>query len=71
LLSCSALSGRAAADIKMLPGDITLTGPHASQHLLVSAEEGGAVTGVVLGSLTTLANWGGIAVMGIGMAVYK
>ena len=34
-----------AADLKVLPGDITLTGPHASQRLLVTAEEGGAVVG--------------------------
>jgi hypothetical protein len=31
---------------------------------------GHAITGVVLGSLTTLANWGLVA-LGIGMAVYK
>jgi len=34
-----------AADLKILPGDMTLTGPHASQRLLVTAEEGGAVVG--------------------------
>ena len=47
LLSCSLLSARtvSAADPKILPGDITLTGPHASQRLLIAAEEGGAVTG--------------------------
>jgi hypothetical protein len=32
---------------------------------------GHAITGVVLGSLTSLANWGGIALMGIGMAAWK
>ena len=30
---------------KIPPGDITLTGPHASQRLLIAAEKGGAVTG--------------------------
>ena len=47
LLSCSLLPARtaSAADLKILPGDITLTGPHASQRLLMAAEEGGAVTG--------------------------
>ena len=43
LLSCSLLPARtvSAADLKVLPGDITLTGPHASQRLLIAAEEGG------------------------------
>ena len=47
LLGCSAiLSGSvSAADLKILPGDVTLTGPHAAQRLLVAAEEGGAVVG--------------------------
>jgi hypothetical protein len=47
LLSCSLLSARtaSAADLKILPSDITLTGPHASQRLLIATEEGGAVTG--------------------------
>jgi hypothetical protein len=47
LLSCSVLSLRtaSAADLKILPGDVTLTGPHASQRLLVAAEEAGAVVG--------------------------
>ena len=47
LLSCSLLCARAAtaADLKILPGDITLTGPHAAQRLLVASEEGGAVVG--------------------------
>ncbi|HVS34186.1 MAG TPA: cell surface protein, partial [Gemmataceae bacterium] len=35
----------AAADLKVLPADITLTGPHASQRLLVAVVEGGAVVG--------------------------
>ncbi len=44
LLSCTLLPARTAyaADIKILPGDITLTGPQASQRLLIAAEEGGA-----------------------------
>lgn len=47
LLGCSAiLSGSvSAADLTILPGDLTLTGPHAAQRLLVAAEEGGAVVG--------------------------
>ena len=47
LLSGSLLSARAAsaADLKILPADVTLTGPHASQRLLIAAEESGAVTG--------------------------
>ena len=32
-----------AADLKILPGDITLTGPHAAQRLLVVADDGGVV----------------------------
>ena len=32
-------------DLKVLPGDITLTGPHASQRLLVAVEEGGDMVG--------------------------
>jgi hypothetical protein len=45
LLSCSLLPAQtpSAADLKILPGDITLTGPHASQRLLIAAEEGGTV----------------------------
>jgi Protein of unknown function (DUF1553)/Protein of unknown function (DUF1549) len=46
LVCWSCLLGTAsAADLKILPHDITLTGPHASQRLLIAAEEGGAVTG--------------------------
>ena len=47
LLCCSFFFSRtvSAADLKILPGDITLTGPHAAQRLLVAAEEGGAVVG--------------------------
>ncbi len=47
LLSCSTFSARTvgAADLTILPGDITLTGPHAAQRLLVASEEGGAVVG--------------------------
>ena len=39
------VASASAADLKVLPGDITLTGPHAAQRLLVAAEENGAVVG--------------------------
>src|SRR5690348_13191180 len=42
-LLCTA-GGSAAADLKILPADIPLTGPHAAQQLLVVAEDGGRVT---------------------------
>jgi hypothetical protein len=42
-LLCTAGSA-AAADLKILPADIPLSGPHAGQRLLVVAEDGGAVT---------------------------
>jgi hypothetical protein len=47
LFSCWFCPSRlaSAADLKILPGDITLTGPHAAQRLLVAAEEAGAVVG--------------------------
>ena len=47
LLLCSSLMVRSAnaADLKILPGDVTLTGPHAAQRLLIASEEGGAVVG--------------------------
>ena len=32
---------------------------------------GHAITGVVLGSLTSLANWGAVAAMGVAIAVHK
>jgi hypothetical protein len=32
-----------AAELKLLPSDVTLTGPHANQRLIVVAEEGGQV----------------------------
>jgi hypothetical protein len=38
-------SGVFAAELKILPADVTLTGPHASQRLLVLAEEKGQVIG--------------------------
>ncbi len=34
-----------AAELKILPSNVTLTGPHASQHLLVLAEENGQIVG--------------------------
>ncbi len=45
LLLCGVFLPRSvsAADLKILPGDITLTGPYAAQRLLVVAEESGAV----------------------------
>ncbi len=33
------------ADLKVIPGEITVTGPHAAQRLLVVAEEAGVVVG--------------------------
>jgi hypothetical protein len=42
-----------AADVKLLPGEITLTGPHASQRLLVVTQEGG----VAVGDLTARAKF--------------
>jgi hypothetical protein len=41
LLTCV----RAAADLKVLPSEVALTGPHASQRLLVLALAGGQVVG--------------------------
>jgi hypothetical protein len=45
LLAC--LSGKIgrAADLKVLPADVSLTGPHARQRLLVLAKEGGGYVG--------------------------
>jgi hypothetical protein len=40
VLACVPLS---AAELKLLPADVTLTGPHASQRLILVAEEGGKV----------------------------
>ncbi len=45
LTSLCLLGPASAADLEILPGNVTLTGPHASQRLLVAAEEGGAVVG--------------------------
>jgi hypothetical protein len=47
-LLCTA-GGAAAADLKILPADVTLTGPHAGQRLLVVAEDGGKVTADLTG----------------------
>jgi hypothetical protein len=45
-LALDGLAGSAAAgELRLQPGDITLTGPHASQRLLVLEEEGGRVVG--------------------------
>ncbi len=41
-LFCTA-SGAAAAELKILPADIPLTGPHAGQRLLVVREDGGKI----------------------------
>jgi hypothetical protein len=38
-------SGGFAAELKILPADVTLTGPHASQRLLVVAEDNGWIIG--------------------------
>jgi hypothetical protein len=38
-------STASAAALKALPADVVLTGPHASQRLLVVAEEGGQIVG--------------------------
>src|SRR5690242_4532679 len=40
LLTCVPAS---AADLHLLPGDVTLTGPHASQRLILVSEDGGKV----------------------------
>ena len=47
IIFCFALRqpGAFAAELKILPTDVTLTGPHASQRLLVLAEEKGQVIG--------------------------
>ena len=37
--------GAFAAELKILPAEVTLTGPHASQRLLVLAEDNGQVVG--------------------------
>src|SRR5207248_1834142 len=42
-----------AADLKLLPADISLRGPDASQRLIVLSEEGGHF----VGDLTGLAKW--------------
>ncbi|HTU92589.1 MAG TPA: DUF1549 domain-containing protein, partial [Gemmataceae bacterium] len=39
------LAPASAADLKILPAGVTLTGPHASQRLLVLAEENGQIVG--------------------------
>ncbi|HTU16435.1 MAG TPA: DUF1553 domain-containing protein [Gemmataceae bacterium] len=39
------LAAASAADLKILPASVTLTGPHASQRLLVLAEENGQIVG--------------------------
>src|SRR5207253_5605692 len=36
-----------AAELRLLPGDVSLTGPHASQRLLAVAVTGGVVDGDV------------------------
>src|SRR5262249_8072331 len=45
IILCFALRqpGTFAAELKILPADVTLTGPHASQRLMVLAEESGQV----------------------------
>jgi hypothetical protein len=45
VLFCSLLvsSAARAADLKVLPGEVTLTGPHASQRLIVVREDRGQV----------------------------
>ena len=69
LLACSALSARtvSAADLKILPGDIMLTGPHASQRLLIAAEEGGAVTGDQTAQATFISANPAVAVVDAGI----
>src|SRR5439155_9121309 len=42
-ICCLAVPGLRAAELKLLPGDITLTGPHASQRLLAVTATGGVV----------------------------
>src|SRR6516225_8709571 len=44
LLLCLLVGGRAgAAELNLLPTDVTLTGPHASQRLILVSEDGGKV----------------------------
>src|SRR4051812_41690032 len=42
---CLPLAPAAAADLKLLPAEATLTGPHARQHLLVLTEKSGQFVG--------------------------
>src|SRR5262249_49428897 len=44
-LTWASLAPAAAADLKVLPAEVTLTGPHASQRLIVLSAPGGQVTG--------------------------
>jgi hypothetical protein len=53
LILLSFSSGLAcAADLKLYPGDVALTGPHAAQRLLVADEAGGAVVADRTGQAT-------------------
>ncbi len=49
LLICAALPARtaSAADLRILPGDITLTGPHASQRLVIAPKKAAPYKSVV------------------------
>src|SRR2546425_1080552 len=47
-LLCTA-TGSAAAELKILPSEVPLTGPHAGQRLLVVSEDGGRVTADLTG----------------------
>src|SRR5205823_7087096 len=47
VIGCLAVPQLQAAELKLLPGDITLTGPHASQRLLAVTATGGVVDGDV------------------------
>src|SRR5262245_35090914 len=42
---CWLPAGASAADLRVLPGEMDLTGPHAAQRLLVLSETGGRVDG--------------------------
>src|SRR5438046_297313 len=52
-LVCGALiTPTAAADLKLLPAETTLSGPHATQRLLVLSDDGGRIVGDVTSKAT-------------------
>src|SRR5690242_8384464 len=45
LAAFAAARPAAGGDLRLLPGDVVLTGPHATQRLLVVEQEGGRAVG--------------------------